>query len=131
MPEYPETKRVPCRCGGKALLGIFESTEITGGRVYIVICDDCKIRTDYYPEAEEAVKAWNRAMGAKDINVPANERTVEVELISNVWNEDFIQKGMLVIFLGSIKVLLQVLGYTKVNAVDIMSSVSGILTNYS
>ena len=70
-------------------------------------------------------------MGAKDLNVPANERTVEVELISNVWNEDFIQKGMLVIFLGSIKVLLQVLGYTKVNAVDIMSSVSGILTNYS
>ena len=63
MPEYPETKRMPCRCGGKAVLLIAESKQILGERVYSVFCEDCRIRTDYFPSAQEACEAWNKVMG--------------------------------------------------------------------
>ena len=69
MPEYQETKRVPCRCGGKALLLIAESKQILGNRVYSVICDNCRIRTDYFSTAEEACKCWNNVMAVQSTNV--------------------------------------------------------------
>ena len=65
MPEYPETKRVSCGCGGKALLAVFESPEIMGNRVYSVVCEECHMKTDYFPTAEEACQSWNRAMRRK------------------------------------------------------------------
>ena len=35
----------------------------------------------FAPYVERAIEAWNRAMGAKDINVPNKERTAKVETV--------------------------------------------------
>lgn len=59
-----EIKIANCGCGGKA------RTELSGEPFapWIVKCPTCGIRTEL--QDTEAITAWNRAMGAKDINVP-------------------------------------------------------------
>ena len=57
-----------CGCGGEAgidYLGRFNTHDL-----YYVYCKNCYIQTANYGTETKAVKAWNKAMSAKDINVP-------------------------------------------------------------
>ena len=79
-----ELKPVPCGCGGEAR--VLPYRPLTAGlrdlRVYHYIeCDKCGTRTIVKTTEAEAIEAWNRAMGAKDINVPNKERTAKVESV--------------------------------------------------
>lgn len=81
-----ELKPVRCGCGGEAVLETDHDTiqpvaPIDWKRVR---CNKCNIRTTWRKSEAEAIEAWNRAMGAKDINVPNKERTAKVE-ISDGW----------------------------------------------
>ena len=63
MPEIEELKRLPCHCGGKAIL----RKRIDGN--YDVFCKECMITTITYRTPEAAVQNWNFTMA---------ERTAEV-----------------------------------------------------
>ena len=77
---------VRCGCGGEAQVRDYSRF---GGAFILVECERCGTQTDLYPTEAEAIQAWNRAMGAKDINVPNKfatdtnvgdkERTAKVE----------------------------------------------------
>ena len=69
-----ELKPVPCGCGGEANWDCIDGKHQVG-------CLDCGICTKSYRTESEAIEAWNRAMGAKDINVPDKERTAKVETV--------------------------------------------------
>lgn len=58
-----ELKPVRCGCGGEAKHGYHAGFNC-------VWCEDCGISTRDYDTEAEAIQAWNRAMGAKVINVP-------------------------------------------------------------
>ena len=61
-----ELKPVNCGCGGEAnIVFPFMHTEM-----YLIECNECGICTSSYNSEAEAITAWNRAMGAKDNNVP-------------------------------------------------------------
>ena len=64
-----ELKPVRCGCGGEAEAIVLEDYE-TNKPWHIVQCNKCKIETDEYRTKSEAITAWNKAMDAKDINVP-------------------------------------------------------------
>ena len=68
-----EIKIVNCGCGGKSMLYISPITTRC-----LLQCESCKIETAFYDTEIEAVEAGNKAMGAKDINVPNKERTAKV-----------------------------------------------------
>lgn len=62
-----EMKPVRCGCGGEAavLTGYYEK------QVYFIVkCWECGTQTCHKRTKAEAISAWNKAMGAKDINVP-------------------------------------------------------------
>lgn len=63
-------KPVPCGCGGEAEVKLWAEPETP----YVVMCHKCGIVTEDFPTEAEAIEVWNRAMGAKDINVPNKER---------------------------------------------------------
>ena len=69
---------VRCGCGGEAFTHIL-GNEIAKG--YYIACDDCGTKTKVFGYEAEAITAWNRAIGAKDINVPNKERTAKVEVL--------------------------------------------------
>ena len=57
---------VRCGCGGEA-----EVLQPSGYREHFLVwCPDCGIKTSYQLTEAEAIETWNRAMGARDINVP-------------------------------------------------------------
>lgn len=60
-----ELKPVRCGCGGEARVGKIY------GDAWTVECTECGIQSGCYDTKAEAITAWNRAMGAKDINVPS------------------------------------------------------------
>ena len=68
-----ELTPVRCGCGGEAHI-----YKAWGVRLFYVACKHCQVRTTDYESATEAIEAWNKAMGAKDINVPNKERTAKV-----------------------------------------------------
>ena len=74
-----ELKPVNCGCGGEAK--VKKHTFYRALPLYSVKCDRCGIQVPSRNTESEAIMAWNRAMGAKDINVPDKERTVKVENI--------------------------------------------------
>lgn len=86
-----ELKTVQCGCGGEAVHGKW--VRKVGVIAHAVGCKNCGIQTKPYPTEAEAITAWNRAMGAKDINVPNKfvtdtnvgnkERTAKI--IGNYW----------------------------------------------
>ena len=55
---------VRCGCGGRPQI------EFSEDGICRVRCSFCLTGTVYHRNKAEAVEAWNRAMGAKDINVP-------------------------------------------------------------
>lgn len=59
-----ELKPIRCRCGGEAH---HVSASCWNHRV---ICKNCGTQTKVFYTAIEAIEVWNRAMSAKDINVP-------------------------------------------------------------
>lgn len=63
-----EIKIANCGCGGEAVHGKW--VRKVGVIAHAVGCKNCGIQTKPYPTEAEAITAWNRAMGAKDINVP-------------------------------------------------------------
>ena len=73
MTMTNELKPVNCGCGGEAEVYAWVSGS------YSCHCLSCKIETTNCKTPEEAVTAWNKAMGAKDINVPDKERTAKVK----------------------------------------------------
>lgn len=61
-----EIKITNCGCGGKAQVFF----PFTNNSVYMIECKKCGICTSAYETETEAIQAWNKAMSAKDINVP-------------------------------------------------------------
>jgi hypothetical protein len=62
----PETGRVPCGCGGKAVFeGSFLDEEVPSSYGVSLSCIECGISTIAYKYEQEAMKAWNTAMGWK------------------------------------------------------------------
>jgi hypothetical protein len=57
----PETGLVRCGCGGKAKC----LHHLTPDGDYAVKCGKCKIMTDWFNSPEDAIKAFNTAMGWK------------------------------------------------------------------
>jgi len=57
----PDTGLVPCGCGGKAKC----LHHLTPDGDYAVKCGKCKIMTDWFNSPEDAIKAFNTAMGWK------------------------------------------------------------------
>ena len=67
-----EIKIANCGCGGNGkILKINENS-------FFITCSKCHTDSGIYSTEAEAINAWNRAMGAKDINVPNKERTAKV-----------------------------------------------------
>ena len=60
-----ELKPVNCGCGGEARILHPSYTHCI-----VVMCPLCGIKTAYQNTESEAITAWNKAMSAKDINVP-------------------------------------------------------------
>ena len=79
-------KPVRCGCGGEVEVHIM-GHEMTKAQYYIN-CEKCDTRTWFYDTEAEAITAWNKAMGAKDINVPDKERTAKVKNIQTDWHDD-------------------------------------------
>lgn len=71
-------KLVRCGCGGKAVV-----IGDADNNIYFVKCDKCWISTNLFHSKAEAITAWNKAMSAKDINVP-NEFATD----TNVGNKE-------------------------------------------
>lgn len=69
-----ELKPVRCGCGGDV-----EIIKHPNGK-YTVSCTrgGCMANVGWCPDEKTAITAWNKAMGAKDINVPTKERTAKV-----------------------------------------------------
>ena len=67
-----ELKPVRCGCGGEARIGKIY------GDAWTVECTKCAIQSGCYDTEVEAIEAWNRAMGATDMNVGDKERTAKV-----------------------------------------------------
>ena len=59
-----EVQPCKCGCGGKARINYTESY------LAYVECQECLTATRFCRTAKEAILIWNKAMGAKDINVP-------------------------------------------------------------
>ena len=58
---------VRCGCGGEAEVC---KSPLKDGYCYFVKCERCETATNIFVKVEDAITAWNRAMGTKDINVP-------------------------------------------------------------
>ena len=56
---------VNCGCGGEATVD-----QTDGYDEYQVYCPKCFMCSGTFNTKSEAITAWNKAMGAKDINVP-------------------------------------------------------------
>ena len=79
-----------CGCGGVPKV---EQHKVSGFIFYEVRCPFCGIAV-HRPTEDEAIKAWNKAMSAKDINVPNKfttntnvgnkERTAKVKNIDGI-----------------------------------------------
>ena len=86
-----ELKPVKCGCGGEA------RPQQTYNGDWYVVCEKCIMCSGHYHTKSNAISAWNKAMGAKDINVPDKERTAKVENISDyhlpINDYCFIKKG--------------------------------------
>ena len=76
-----ELKPVRCGCGGEAKVSTWTGTMATTiNDCNVVYCETCGTQTKRFKTESEAIEVWNRAMGAKDINVPnktAKVTTVE------------------------------------------------------
>lgn len=73
-----ELKPVPCGCGGEAEVLKFNN------ETWLVMCNKCRTSSENYTSKDKAITAWNRAMGAKDINIPnkfATDTNVGNEII--------------------------------------------------
>ena len=62
-------KPVRCGCGGEPVVGHIEKTSYLPKDRWYIGCPKCDICTGLYDTEDEVVEAWNRAMGAKDINI--------------------------------------------------------------
>lgn len=79
--EKCQAKPVCCGCGGEAKIN---KTSETGFAVY---CEKCVIHTGLYHHEEDAIEAWNTAMGdhLRDAT-KMRERTAKVETVDKtVW----------------------------------------------
>ena len=94
---------VRCGCGGEAHHDSAscwnpEEEEMMPNFWHRVICKNCGTQTKAFYTEAEAIQAWNKAMGAKDINVPNKfatdtnvgdkERTAKVENIEVEFGDD-------------------------------------------
>lgn len=70
-------KPVRCGCGGN--WAIVTGRHPVAKYIYwYVRCEDCGTRTDEYDTKEQAIEAWNRAMGA-DVNSVVSVFSSEVK----------------------------------------------------
>lgn len=62
----PKTGLVPCGCGGQVVFeGSFLDEEVPSSYRVSLSCIECGISTIAYEYEQEAMKAWNTAMGWK------------------------------------------------------------------
>ena len=63
------TELIHCGCGGEPEIFHIAPEEYEGS--YCVRCTKCLTQTPFFnKDKDKAIEVWNRAMGAKDINVP-------------------------------------------------------------
>lgn len=61
MSEKTNQKPVKCGCGGEAEVC---KSPLKYGYCYFVKCERCETATNIFVKVEEAIEAWNKAMGA-------------------------------------------------------------------
>ena len=62
----PHTGLVPCGCGGLGLYeGAYLDEEVPSSYRVCLSCSECGISTAEYEYEQEAMRAWNTAMGQK------------------------------------------------------------------
>lgn len=89
-----ELKPIKCGCGGEAfshfipLMGNLPSC--------FIYCKKCGIKTIPFQTESEAITAWNKAMGAKDINVPDKETVLIEPFDANLTHVGYCMCGELV-----------------------------------
>ena len=62
-----ELKPVKCGCGGEAHVSDYKT--VSGETAFYVSCRVCDTSTRSFLTKDKAITAWNRAMGATDMNV--------------------------------------------------------------
>ena len=65
-------KLINCGCGG------FADSHLGKYEKWFISCEKCGVRTPLCASRDEAIEIWNKAMGAKDINV-LDKETVLIE----------------------------------------------------
>ena len=74
MSEKTNQKPVKCGCGGEAEVC---KSPLKYGYCYFVKCERCETATNIFVKVEEAIEAWNKAMGADKVD----------ELMEHIWRE--------------------------------------------
>lgn len=69
-------KPVRCGCGGEPIVGHIEKTSYLPKDRWYIGCPECDICTKTYDTEAEAIEAWNKALSAKDINVPTKDNLI-------------------------------------------------------
>ena len=74
-----EMKPVRCGCGGEAQIRAY--CTLSGESAVYVSCSKCDISTQSFLIADEAIKAWNRAMVARTAKVESRKWQKDLTLI--------------------------------------------------
>ena len=93
-----ELKPVRCGCGGEAKVDKQTTLDGDGQKMpcWVVYCTNCLIVTDAQFSEAEAITAWNKAMGAKDINVPDKESVIVEPFTTDMTHVGYCRCGYLV-----------------------------------
>ena len=67
MSNELEPVPVRCGCGGEAEVYSMGNNKLM---TYYIQCEDCGTKTSMFRTITEATRVWNKAMSAKDIDVP-------------------------------------------------------------
>ena len=85
---------VKCRCGGEPEVHIM-GHEMCDAQYY-VCCENYDTRTWLFDSEEEAIEAWNKAMGVKGIKVPNKEIVIVEPFTTDMTHIGYCKCGYLV-----------------------------------
>jgi hypothetical protein len=95
-----ELKLVRCGCGGEAHHDTVRGWNPVREDAFVlwhrVICKNCGTQTKVFYIEAEAIEAWNKAMGAKDINVPSKNIVTIDTLTTDMNHVGYCKCGYLV-----------------------------------
>ena len=98
--EDEEIKPIHCGCGGEAIVHDCDQYD-SFAMLYWVSCEKCGITTETYDDKAEAIKAWNRAMGGRDLDKEVKEayrrgyeEAEQQDEINRRWEESYRESQM-------------------------------------